>query len=157
MDTIKLTWLKNAASEASVAGHIFAEMAACEAALESNFGQSALARDGNNLFGMKQHTHPIFATLSLPTREFISGDWKIVNADWVKYPSLAACFADRMGTLIRLQDEFPHYGMALTAPDEYTYVREVSQNWSTDPQRAEKVISIYKEYFLVANAALGEN
>jgi flagellum-specific peptidoglycan hydrolase FlgJ len=150
MDTTKQVWLQNAAKEAGTAGHIFAEMASCEAALESNFGQSGLAKDGNNLFGMKAHTavHSTYGTLSMPTREYLNGQWQIVTAFWVKYPTLAACFSDRMATLTRLRDTYPHYEMALTAPDEFTYIREVSQTWATDPHRADKVISIYKQYFV---------
>ena len=151
MDPNRKVWIENVAQEAAVAGHIFAQMAAAEAALESGFGQSTLAMQGNNLFGTKQHSNAIFDTLMLPTREFISGAWTTINAAWVKYPTMTACFADRMGTLIRLADEFPHYEMALHAPDEYTYINEVSQNWSTDPQRAEKVTQIYNEYFLGEN------
>jgi flagellum-specific peptidoglycan hydrolase FlgJ len=148
MNPANLVWLQNTAQEASVAGHIFAQMAACEAALESGWGASTLAKQGNNLFGMKQHAHAVYETLTLPTREFLSGQWQVVSANWVKYPSVAACFTDRMATLIRLRDVYPHYELALTAPDEYTYINEVSKTWSTDPERAAKVTAIFREYFL---------
>ncbi len=148
MDPVRQAWLESTAAQASAAGHVFAQMAACEAALESNYGQSGLARQANNLFGMKAHAHPIFGTLSLPTREYLNNQWVTVNAEWVSYPTVEDCFADRMATLVRLQDVYPHYGMALAAPDEMTYIREVSLTWSTDPNRAEKCIAIYREYFL---------
>ena len=58
-------WLIATAEAAKTGGHIFPEMAACEAGLESGhpdpqtgytmYGQSELAREGNNLFGTKQH------------------------------------------------------------------------------------------------------
>jgi flagellum-specific peptidoglycan hydrolase FlgJ len=153
MDPVKQQWLENAAAEAAKAGHIFAQMAAAEAALESNFGQSGLARQANNLFGMKQHAHPIFGTMVLPTREFLNGQWITVSADWVKYDSLEECFGDRMDTLHRLRDAYPHYGLALTAPDPDTYIQEVSKTWSTDPQRAAKVMAIYQAYFVSSNNA----
>jgi flagellum-specific peptidoglycan hydrolase FlgJ len=154
MDPIKQAWIENAAKEAAVAGHVFAEMAAAEAALESNFGQSGLAREGNNLFGVKQHNHPLFGTITIPTREFLGNGWTVVNADWIKYPTLAACFSDRMATLIRLSNDYPHYAMALQAPDEYTYINEVSRSWSTDPARAASVTAIYRQYFLTAPLSL---
>lgn len=47
-------FLQQAASAARRAGHIFPEYAACEAALESAWGHSELAREANNLFGQKQ-------------------------------------------------------------------------------------------------------
>jgi len=141
-------WLNMIAQEAATAGHIFAEMAACEAALESAWGQSKLATEAKNLFGMKQHIHPLFGTLPLPTREFLNDQWVEVTAKWIIYPTFAACFSDRMATLIRLSDNYPHYAMALSAPDSQTYINEVSQSWSTDPDRAAKVTAIYNQYFL---------
>jgi flagellum-specific peptidoglycan hydrolase FlgJ len=123
-------------------------MAACEAALESNWGNSVLARDGQNLFGMKQHKHPVYGTMTLPTREFLNGDWLTVNSGWVNYPDWRACFADRLITLERLSNAYPHYAGALRAPDAPTYISEVSKTWSTDPDRGKKVLSIYQEYAL---------
>jgi hypothetical protein len=33
------------------------------------------------------------------------------------------------------------------ATDQFTYVLDVSATWSTDPNRADKVIAIYHEVF----------
>ena len=137
------TFLHAAADAATKAGHIFPEMAACEAALESSYGRSALATDDKNLFGMKQHKHPIYGTHVLPTREFENSEWITINSSWVSYPDWASCFADRMATLTRLSSFFRHYAAALAAKDPETYVREVSQKLATDPNRAQKVLDIY--------------
>jgi flagellum-specific peptidoglycan hydrolase FlgJ len=156
MNTTQREFLDRATAEATKAWHPFPEMAAAEAALESNWGNSALARDGRNLFGMKQHTHPVFGTMNLPTREFVGLEkdltdgkrdgWISTVAHWVEYPDWASCFADRLATLQRLANAFPHYSAALKALDAYEYATEVSKTWSTDPLRAAKVISIYQEY-----------
>jgi flagellum-specific peptidoglycan hydrolase FlgJ len=138
-------FLRLTAAAATKSGHIFPEFAACEAALESTYGKSLIAREGNNLFGTKQHTHPIYGNLSLPTREFLHGGWTVVNAEWVKYPDTASCFADRMATLKRLSSVYPHYKAALEAGSGVTYVYEVSKTWSTDPNRANKVLDVYDE------------
>jgi flagellum-specific peptidoglycan hydrolase FlgJ len=98
------------------------------------------------LFGVKQHKAPVFDTLSLPTKEFINGQWIETTANWVIYPSLSDCFADRMATLQRLAPSYPHYAAALAAPDAQTFVTEVSKTWSTDPNRAAKVIAIFNSY-----------
>jgi flagellum-specific peptidoglycan hydrolase FlgJ len=145
MNLTQQEWIVSTAEAAKAAEHIWPMMAACEAALESAFGTSALAREGLNLFGMKVHIHEQYGVLSLPTREFEQGSWVTLNAEWVKYPTLADCFEDRMETLRRLAHAYPHYAAALAAADQETYVREVSQTWSTDPQRADKVLSIYKQ------------
>lgn len=146
MTDSEISFLSSAAAAAGAGGCIWPDFMACEAALESGFGRSTLAREDNNLFGMKQHKHPVYGTATLPTDEFLHGQWIRVSADWVKYPDLAACFADRMATLRRLAPEYPHYAAALAAQDGPSYVREVSQSWSTDPQRAQKVIDIYQRW-----------
>lgn len=145
-------FLDAAAAEATKASHPFPQMAAAEAALESNYGQSQLARDAFNLFGMKLHQHldhPEFGELALPTREFEGGKWIAVTAEWMKYENLAECFEDRLATLQRLAPKLPHYAAALAASDPYEYVTEVSRTWSTDPNRAAKVIAIYQQYTAV--------
>lgn len=139
-------WLDMTAQAAEDAAHIFPSMAACEAALESAWGTSELAIKAFNLFGMKAHVHPILGTLNLPTKEFLDGQWVVVEAHWVSYPTLADCFRDRMATLQLLAPHYPHYTAALASPDAQTFVQNVSLSWSTDPQRAAKVISIFNTY-----------
>lgn len=141
-------WLVDTATAATNAEHVWPEYAACEAALESGFGRSGLATRDNNLFGMKQHKHPIYGTEVLPTREFENGEWETVDASWVKYPDLVTCFQDRMNTLRKLSQypSYTHYANALAATDGQQYVSEVSAKWSTDPNRGQKVLDIYKEW-----------
>lgn len=150
MNDTQRQFLDRAAAEAGKANHPFPQMAACEAALESGWGHSQLATEGNNLFGMKQHTHPICGTMALPTREWegsaIDGRWITCSSQWVKYPDWCACFADRLGTLKRLSNAYPHYAAALKATDARGFVTEVSKTWSTDPNRAAKVLDIFQEY-----------
>lgn len=119
---------------------------AAEAALESRYGQSGLAVRANNLFGMKaHHDTPPEDTLALPTREYINGQWISTTARWMKYPDWEACLRDRQATLVRLAPTYPHYANALAASDGESFVREVSQTWSTDPHRADKVMEIYSD------------
>lgn len=131
---------------AIAAVHRWPGMAATEAMLESAWLTSELARDDNNLFGMKAHAHPLYETVSLPTREFLDGRWVATTAEWVKYPDVESCFRDRMATLIRLQHAYPHYAAALAATNPRDYVTEVSLSWSTDPKRAAKVLWLYQAY-----------
>ena len=142
MDIAHQQFLNKATQQAEQAGHIWPVMAACEAALESGWGKSALAIEGHNLFVCRQHATPIYETIALPTREYILGQYIQVNAYWVSYPTEADCFTDRMQTLRRLPI---YYGAALSATNPIDYVREVSKSWSTDPERAAKVIAIYNE------------
>lgn len=152
MNSLQRAFLDAATQHAVKANHPFAKMAACEAALESSWGNSQLAREYNNLFGMKQHAHPVCGTVNLPTQEFLDGRWVQCTSQWVNYPDWRACFADRLATLERLSNAYPHYKAAIEAPDAETFIREVSKTWSTDPQRADKVLSIYREYTSVRPA-----
>jgi flagellum-specific peptidoglycan hydrolase FlgJ len=143
--SIQSLFLTRACAAARAAGHIFPEYAACEAALESGWGRSRLAVEANNLFGQKQ-SHPALAgteTISMPTREYLHGHWMTVLANWTKFPGMTECFAERMALLTRLSRTFPHYAAAIKAATGEQYVVSVSQSWSTDPDRAGKVLSIY--------------
>src|SRR5271154_6329427 len=126
MNATQHDWIASTADAAARAFHCWPTMAACEAALESNYGTSALAREGLNLFGM-------YETLNIPTKEYLDGSWSVVNAEWVKYDTLEDCFKDRMATLTRMAPKFPHYADALAAPDPKSYVVNVSESWSSDP------------------------
>ena len=141
-------WVKVIAELAKSAGHVYPQMAACEAALESAYGTSQLAVRAKNLFGSKAHTHiPSNRVLSIPTKEWEGGAFHLVNAEWTVYASIPDCFNDRMHTLVHLAPYYPHYEAALKATTPGNYVREVSQTWSTDPDRAHKVIAISWEVF----------
>jgi flagellum-specific peptidoglycan hydrolase FlgJ len=136
-------FLRKAWQAAVNARHIWPEMAACEAALESGYGRSVLAIQDCNLFGLKQRKHPVYGTVSFPTREFLNHEWEEVEANFVRYNDWQECFRDRMATLNRLAPFYSHYRFALAAPNGAEYVTQVSLTWSTDPQRSEKVLAIY--------------
>lgn len=148
-------FLQKAHAAASSADHIFPEIAACEAALESGWGQSKLAIVANNLFGQKQSHPPVpgTETLSLPTREYLHGDWVTVSAEWIKFPSWNECFRSRMALLRRLSRAYPHYAKALESQTEEQFATEVSKSWSTDPDRAQKVLNLWRNHFLQSQAA----
>ncbi len=143
-------FLAKAAEAARAASHIFPEYAACEAALESAWGSSELALQANNLFGQKQAHPPRGSSLLLPTREFLHGAWLTVSAQWMRFSSWQQCFAERMAVLHRLAEACPHYKQALAADTGKDFVQHVSLSWSTDPERATKVLSIYGKHFRTA-------
>jgi flagellum-specific peptidoglycan hydrolase FlgJ len=146
------SFLRQAAVAARAAGHIFPEYAACEAALESNWGQSRLAREANNLFGQKASVQEQglgeqgTGTLTLPTQEFLHGHWVTVIAHWARFSDQTACFRARMELLRRLEHGHPAYARALAAATGEVFVQEVSRTWSTDPERAAKVLAIHRQH-----------
>lgn len=144
----QISFISVIAMAAKDAGHVFPVMAACEAALESAYGCSRLAKEARNLFGEKQSEHPIYPTLVLPTQEWSRERGMVVDATakWVVYPDFITCMKDRMATLRRLSPTHVHYRLALDASDPEDYVKEVSKTWATDPKRADKCISIFRNY-----------
>jgi flagellum-specific peptidoglycan hydrolase FlgJ len=150
MITLQEAFLRKAAAAARTAGHLFPEYAACEAALESGWGQSHLATEANNLFGQKQAHPPLpgTQTLSLPTREFLHGAWVAVQASWVQFPNWESCFTERMALLRSLARSYPNYGEALAATTGEQFITLVSRTWSTDPDRAGKVLDVYDHHRL---------
>jgi flagellum-specific peptidoglycan hydrolase FlgJ len=137
-----------AAMEAAV---LFPQAQACEAMVETRWNTTTSALQYRNLFGMKQHEHPIYGTVNLPTDEFKNGDWIQIHADFVNYPSIAACFADRMDTLRKMSTaidpkthspEYPHYIAALAATNPEDFLTQVSRTWSTGPTRGASCIAI---------------
>jgi flagellum-specific peptidoglycan hydrolase FlgJ len=156
MTELQGEFLRTAFLAAAAAQHLFPEHAACEAALESSWGMSRLAREACNLFGQKQAHPPLpgTGTISMLTREFIRGEWTSVDAEWVKFRSLQACFEGRMQLLRRLSSAYSHYASALQAKSGEEFVTEVSKSWSTDPARAKKVLAIYDQHrYIFAQAA----
>ncbi len=106
---------------------------------------SHLAVEANNLFGQKQ-SHPALAgtdTIALPTREYLHGAWVSVQANWVRFADWSACFRERMTLLHSLSAAYPNYKAALGAATGDQFITEVSKTWSTDPNRAGKVLAVY--------------
>lgn len=143
LQTHFLTVVYQAAKQSA---HIFPGAAAAEAALESEWGLSELAVKDFNLFGQKQQVHPIYGTVHIPTKEFLNHHWVVVDAAWIVFPNWAASFGSRMDTLRRLASAYPHYDAALEATTPEVFVTEVSKSWSTDPDRAKKVLDIYHSH-----------
>ncbi len=147
-------FLSKAAAAARAAGHVYPEYAACEAALESAWGTSALALEANNLFGQKQSHPPRGGSLTLPTREYLHGAWITVQAQWAVFTDWQDAFAHRMTLLRALENGYPHYRAALGAPSGDEFVAQVSKSWSTDPERAAKVLSMHRMHFAAPALAI---
>lgn len=140
--SLQIEALKSVFAAAMDAACLFPQAQACEAMVESSWLTSELGVKYRNLFGVKQHAHPLYGTVNLPTREFLHGGWVIQDDDFVVYPSLAACFEDRAKTLQRLAPNYPHYAAALRAATPEDFLTQVSLTWSTGPTRGKTCIEI---------------
>lgn len=111
-----------------------------QAALESAWGQSQLARDAHNYFGIKAHgAHPF---ITLPTTEVVHGQSLRTAARFARYASMEECFADRDRLICasRLYAE-----ACACAHDPEAFVRALAQHWATDPQYADKLLAVWRE------------
>lgn len=143
-----------AIAAARAAGHLWPDYAACEAAEESAWGESQLARQGNNLFGQKAPADPPagwdYPTLELPTTEIVGGRRSQCIARWPRFPDWPTAFRERMALLRRV----PAYAPALAAPTGESFIRLVSPVWATDPERAMNVLNIYAAHRAAIGAAM---
>ena len=117
-----------------------AGVAVAQAALESNWGNSRLARDAQNYFGIK--THGSLPWTELPTQESIDGALVRVNARFAKYDSMEACFADRERILTHVA---AYADARACAADPEAFIRALARHWATDPHYAEKLLRLYRE------------
>lgn len=122
-------------------GHIFPDYAAAEACLESGWGKSELCVRTRDVFGLKVPSDWTGAVISMPTSEFKNGMLVGgVPAIWPVFDTYSQAFTERMKILETRSD----YAEALKAASGQEFIELVSQHWSTDPRRAEKVLETYK-------------
>ena len=114
-----------------------------QAALESGWGNSQLARMANNYFGIK--ARPGHEAIDLPTVEYVDGAPVRSTAKFAKFVSMAECFAARDQMIASL----PAYAEArAAAQDPEAFVCALARHWATDPGYAEKVLYIYRAHRL---------
>ena len=134
-----LAIIKRAAAESSKTSGLPAEITVAQAILESNWGESVLAREGNNYFGIKAHgKHP---AIELPTLEHVAGRNRRKRARFARYASMEECFACRD----RLITSGARYAKARALrSDPEQFARALAEHWATDPNYAEKLIAMYR-------------
>lgn len=149
-------FLDRALSEAQEAAKIMPTfnpvIAAAQAALESNWGQSQLAIQANNLKGVKAGSSWGNATIELPTREWREADntWYTTVAKWRKYDSWAESFIDYGGLIRRV---YPHAVAVKDDPKKFLIALTSERlKYATDPHYTEKVWGIVEQYGLLEKA-----
>ena len=114
-----------------------------QAILESNWGQSQLARDACNYFGIKAHGE--HDRVAYPTFEVVNGRTVRVAADFARYASIEECFADRDRIILGAAC----YADARAArSDPQRFARALARHWATDPKYAEKLLQIWRKFGL---------
>lgn len=139
--------LTTAAVASAKATGVPASITIAQAALESAWGESGLARNGNNLFGIKADSLWRGQTLTLKTKEFIKGQWVMVPALWRKYPSWQASIDDHAAFLKRN----PRYKDCFACTTAPAFARALMQaGYATDPEYANKLTAVMDKHQLHA-------
>ncbi|QAR36398.1 hypothetical protein EQK21_04995 [Latilactobacillus curvatus] len=116
---------------------------AAQAAIESGWGNSGLPAESNNLFGIKGRYNGQYVVF--PTREWINGQYVIVNAEFRKYPNWSASVEDH-GNFFT---DNSRYHNLLGIKDYKQVARLVQQDgYATDPNYASTIIRVIEQYGL---------
>jgi flagellum-specific peptidoglycan hydrolase FlgJ len=125
--------------------HIPASVVMAQSILESGWGESQLAREANNLFGIKAN-RSTDQSVEFPTTEYLAGEPKLVKARFARFMNLQECFDAHA----RLLSFSPRYQAALAAADDPVVfaVRLQECGYSTDPDYAQKLLQLIERYGL---------
>ena len=125
--------------------HIFASITIAQAALESNWGQSELATQYYNLFGVKSDTGGL-----MTTKEYVNGQWIVVRARFAIYQSWRESIEQHTALFVDGTSwDSSHYQAVLSANNYVEAAQALQQRgYATDPNYAQKLISLIKTYNL---------
>ena len=122
-----------------------ASVTVAQAALESGWGESGLARKGRNLFGVKADASWKGDILTMQTKEFLNGSWVVVTARWRKYSNWQRALDDHAAFLKNNK----RYAECFQCQSGVDFAQAVAKaGYATDPRYAYKLISIIEKHNL---------
>lgn len=161
-----IAWIGPHAQEGHRRHGIPASVTIAQAALESAWGTSRLARLASNLFGIKAGSSWRGRVVSAPTREYLAGEWVTIGGSWDIYPNADAARAagEPASSLFRvyaspLDGLADHarvlyngrYAVALALRDEPdAFARALQGVYATDPAYGDKLVGTMKARNLYA-------
>ena len=131
---------------------ILPSLTIAQACLESNFGQSKLAKEGNNLFGIKGDYKG--ESITINTREQKKdGSWITVDAEFAKYPDQATSVEEHGEFFSSTNWRKENYKHVFGETDYKEAVRAIlppkaEAGYATDKMYADKIINIIEQYDL---------
>ncbi len=128
--------------------HVPASISIAQAALESDWGQSKLAADYNNLYGVKGSRFT--RNVDLPTKEFEDGKWKTIDQPFRWYDNWNDSMWGHASLLVNGTDDNAKRYSEVIDSDNYKDAAHalVDGGYATDPDYAEKVIDLIETYRL---------
>lgn len=117
-------------------GARYPELVAAQCCLESGFGKHTSGK--NNFIGAKGDG------TTTTTQEWYDGQWVVIKAGFIDFPSLAACIEY---LITRWYKDYRHFKGINHAPNRYTAARMLKeQSYATDPGYPAKLSKLMKEY-----------
>lgn len=124
-----------------------ASVTVAQAILESDWGRSRLARQANNLFGIKALNGPGPAgSQTFPTWEYLDGEDVVVNQPFRAYFTLEESVDDHGNFFVRNRRYAPAFAVA---NDARAFARAIHEaGYATDPSYSAKLIRLMDRYDL---------
>lgn len=119
-----------------------------QACLESNFGESQLASEYKNLFGIKAYGDT--KKIKLDTQEYVNEQWITIKGEFKVYDSWEESMDDHTMLFVNGVNWDPQkYEKVLTATSYQEAAQALqSAGYATDPTYADKIISVIEQYNL---------
>lgn len=140
---IFLNQIKSGAIDSWKKYKVLPSVTAAQAILESGWGKSTLAKEANNLFGIKGRYNNQYVLM--PTQEFVNGHYITIQAEFRKYPTQSESMIDH-GVFLTSNSR---YNNLIGQKDYKTFARLLQQDgYATAPTYAESLIRIVEQYHL---------
>ena len=129
---------------------VLPSITAAQAILESDWGSSELAKaPNNNLFGIKDSEDWNGEIVTVPTQEYLNGDYITVNAAFRKYASWNDSVVDHAKFFTSTEWRKNNYRKVVNETDYRIAAQELKNaGYATDPSYPGKLISLIEAYKL---------
>ena len=153
-----LSAIKQGAMDGANEG-ILPSITAAQAILESGWGSSELAKDpNNNLFGIKDSEDWNGEIVTVPTQEYLNGDYITVNAAFRKYASWNDSVVDHAKFFTSTEWRKNNYRKVVNEMDYRIAAQELKNaGYATDPNYPGKLIRLIEAYKLYEWDAMCNN
>ena len=144
-----LSAIKQGAMDGAKEG-ILPSITAAQAILESGWGSSELAKvPNNNLFGIKDSEDWHGEIVTVPTQEYLNGDYITVNAAFRKYASWNDSVVDHAKFFTSTEWRKDNYRKVVNETDYRIAAQELKNaGYATDPSYPGKLTSLIEAYKL---------
>ena len=153
-----LSAIKQGAMDGAKEG-ILPSITAAQAILESGWGSSQLAKvPNNNLFGIKDSEDWHGEIVTVPTQEYLNGDYITVNAAFRKYVSWNDSVVDHAKFFTSTEWRKDNYRKVVNETDYRIAAQELKNaGYATDPSYPGKLIRLIEAYKLYEWDAMCNN